>query len=162
MAAMHARHAPVAALVAVLLATLAQGCASRDPAAAEQAMQVIRLQHGQWRVEAIDGQALAAGVSATLRFAKDGSLSGQAGCNRFVGHYQVFGDRLSTGGLAPVDELQVGALATTRMACPPAAMALERRLLGVLERANAFTAPEGGGLELRAPGGHVIAARADR
>jgi heat shock protein HslJ len=158
MAAMQARHA----FSALLFAALAQGCASPDPAAAEHATQLRRLQHGQWRVEAIDGQALAAGVSATLRFAADGSLSGQAGCNRFVGHYQVLGDRLSTGGLAPVEELQVGALATTRMACPPATMAVERRLLGVLERVNAFAVPDDGRLELQAPGGHLIAARSDR
>jgi len=49
-----------------------------------------------------------------LQFTADGKLSGNAGCNRFFGEYQLDGN-----GLA------IGQLGVTEMACPEPAMSLE-------------------------------------
>ena len=49
---------------------------------------------------------LLAGSQITAEFGSDGTLSGSSGCNRYSGSYQVDGD-----------QLQIGALASTMMAC---------------------------------------------
>jgi heat shock protein HslJ len=61
----------------------------------------------------------------TARFA-DGTVSGWTGCNRFTASYS--GD----GG-----SLEIGAVATTQMACEPAAEAVQRDYLAALERVAA-------------------------
>jgi heat shock protein HslJ len=56
--------------------------------------------------------------SATFR---NGTVAGSTGCNRYTGPYTVEGD-----------SLELGNLATTRMACPPPADAIERAYLAAL------------------------------
>ncbi|MFB9147343.1 META domain-containing protein [Halomonas alkalicola] len=53
--------------------------------------------------------------------AEESRLAGSTGCNRMMGEYERDGDRLTFGRVA-----------TTVMACPGAAMALERELLDAL------------------------------
>lgn len=60
--------------------------------------------------------------NATMVFADD-TVSGTTGCNRYHGPYTYDSD---TGSL------QVGAMAVTRMAGPPEAMATEQKMLTVL------------------------------
>lgn len=52
-----------------------------------------------------------------------GTVSGSTGSNRFTGPYSVDGDTL-----------ELGAVASTRMACPPALDAVERAYLAALDR----------------------------
>lgn len=68
----------------------------------------------------------------TLSF-RDGRVSGDAGCNTFVGTYTLDGDRLA-----------VGRLATTRKACPgKGVMEQERQYVAALEGVTAWTIDRG-------------------
>ena len=69
-----------------------------------------------WRLASLPGQdlaALGAGQYLTARF-EAGHVSGFSGCNRFMGSYTVNRDQLT-----------LGQLAGTMMACPGAAMTIE-------------------------------------
>ena len=59
---------------------------------------------GDYRLIAVEGVAVSG--SPSLRIEKDGAVSGQGPCNRFSGQNQ-----------AKLPALDLGALATTRMAC---------------------------------------------
>lgn len=63
-----------------------------------------------------------AGASPSATFA-EGRIAGSTGCNRFTGPYSTDGDRL-----------ELGAIATTRMACDAPLMALEQAYLEALGR----------------------------
>jgi heat shock protein HslJ len=52
-------------------------------------------------------------------------VSGSTGCNRYTGPYALDGDTL-----------ELGAIASTRMACAPPADAVEREFLAALERVD--------------------------
>jgi heat shock protein HslJ/uncharacterized membrane protein len=101
-----------------------------------------------WSIAGIDGAALAAGSQPMLTFSPDGSLSGQAPCNRFSGSYSLTGESLT---LAPG--------ATTRMACDEAVMAAEREFLAALAGVQGFAIAPDGALLLRAGDGRTIEAR---
>lgn len=74
----------------------------------------------EWRVNAIDGATPPGPRPAMLNFA-EGRISGTTGCNRVMGSYSLTGDRLTLDGVA-----------TTRMACPGAAMEQEARITQIL------------------------------
>lgn len=60
----------------------------------------IDLDRSHWRFVSINGVAVdPTGRPAELRFA-DGSMSGSAGCNRFIGDYTLIGDVLNAPQLA--------------------------------------------------------------
>jgi heat shock protein HslJ len=83
----------------------------------------------------LDGAAVLPGTEITATFGIDRRLSGSAGCNRYVGAYDV-----------SLPGLEVGPLATTRMFCAdPAVMEQEQRYLSVLQGA-ALAAVESGQL----------------
>ena len=56
-----------------------------------------------------------------VQFRADGIVGGSSGCNRFTGAYDQKGD-----------ELTMGPLASTRMACPPELMEREQQFLTML------------------------------
>ena len=56
-----------------------------------------------------------------VQFRADGIVAGSSGCNRFTGAYDQKGD-----------ELTMGPLASTRMACPPPIMEREQQFLTML------------------------------
>jgi heat shock protein HslJ len=62
----------------------------------------------------------------TVTFA-DERVSGSTGCNRYTGSYAVDGD-----------SLEIGTIASTRMACPPPADAVERAYLDALGRVTGW------------------------
>lgn len=74
---------------------------------------MVELIGSSWSVAEHDG--------AEIAFGAGGTVTGNAGVNRFRGQYTLAGDRLT-----------VGALATTRMAGTPEAMQREQRLLRAL------------------------------
>ena len=105
------------------------------------------LQGGEWVVEDINGGGIIDRSRVTLNFWQDGRVSGRASCNNLMGHYQLSGEGL-----------QLGRLATTRMACAPALMEQEQRVLATLEQVQRFDVDETGALLLHSADG-VLKAR---
>jgi heat shock protein HslJ len=69
------------------------------------------------------------GPRPTLRVEEDGSVAGFSGCNRFHGRFEE--------GESP-GAVSVGPLVSTRMACPPEAMELERTFLASLRGVESY------------------------
>jgi putative lipoprotein len=116
-----------------------------SPAADSIATPLPQLTDQMWALVALgDGSpppAGAQGRQATMRL-DSGSprVSGFAGCNRYSGSYLLSGD-----------SLRLGAIASTKMACPDGE-ALERVVLGLLPRVTTYVLTHQG-LELRGFGG---------
>jgi heat shock protein HslJ len=102
-----------------------------------------------WTVTGIAGGALPQGPAPEIAFAEGGRVSGQSGCNRFMGGYAQDGQTLT-----------FAALAATKMACPPDRMDLERRMFDALALVRSFAITPGGALELLGDAGLLI--RAER
>jgi len=79
------------------------------------------------------------GTTLTADFGKDGILSGNSGCNTFSGSYKVNGDQIT-----------IGPLASTMMACsdPAGVMEQEAQYLAALQSAATYQI-EGNVLQLR-------------
>ena len=79
------------------------------------------------------------GTSLTAQFGKDGTLSGNGGCNNYSGPYKVEGNKI-----------KIGPLASTMMACtdPKGVMEQEAQYLAALQMAESYQV-EGKVLELR-------------
>lgn len=107
-----------------------------------------RLQEGEWRVEDIGGQGVVDNSPATLVFGSDGRLSGNASCNRLIASYTVKGDKIT-----------ISPAGLTMMACPPALMDQERKLVGLLGAVNAYRIDDTGALVLRTAAGKQVVAR---
>ena len=90
-----------------------------------------------WRVLSVDGASLPMGLAPQITFS-DAQITGNAGCNRITGSAELSGEGL-----------HLGPLATTRMACPEPAMALERRVLDALSTVTTYDFKESGDLLLR-------------
>jgi heat shock protein HslJ len=80
----------------------------------------------------------------TLRLS-NGRVTGSSGCNSFSGSYKLNQERL-----------EFGPLATTRMACEPAAMEQEARFLSILAAARSYSRYGNGSLSIIAPDGRAI------
>jgi heat shock protein HslJ len=79
----------------------------------------------EWLLVSIEGDTVdVEGRVPSLTFDDEGRVAGTTGVNRVMGSYEVVG----TAG----DELRLGGLATTRMAGPEDAMALEQQFLAAL------------------------------
>lgn len=102
----------------------------------------------EWVVQAIDGKAVVEGSRATLRFAPEAGVSGNASCNRFRAEFAASGDALT-----------VSRAVTTRMACADALMQQEARFLGVLADVRRYAIAADGTLTLRTDAGATIVAR---
>ena len=135
-------------------ARLALSCSLAMSATAALALSpVINLaeviQDRDWQLLAVDGTPLAADVFATLRFAADGQVSGQAPCNAF-----------STENRSALPEISLGPIKATKMAC--AALAEEVSFFNTLTQMQ--TAALGGEatLILTGPDGHSLEFVLDR
>ena len=121
----------------LLVAALVTGCASAEtpgPLPAD-------LTGPAWRARTVTGQAVPDGFAVTLEFPEPGRVAGRAACNRY------------SGPIAEVDgRLEIGPLATTRMACPPPESELETRFLRALEQAERLSR-DNSALVLHAAGG---------
>lgn len=145
--------------VAMALAPIAAGACSSgagDQAgsgsgtAVEQGMQdASALGGSRWRAEEVGGRAVAEGVQSTLVFDRAGRVSGSGGCNRFSGPVEV-----------GAGSIRFGALAATRMACPPPGMEQEDRYFAALARSERWRVDADGRLVLMdAAGGPVVVFR---
>ena len=111
-------HTATASLALLLALGLAGGCGGDDDGAAS----FVGI---PWVLSAgVDLAGSGAAPSATFT---DDTVGGSTGCNRFTAPYTVDGD-----------SLEIGTIATTRMACPPPADAVERAYLAALGRVAAW------------------------
>jgi putative lipoprotein len=99
----------------------------------------------RWRPVAVGGERFADDTRAFLTIGADGTVSGDAGCNRFSGTLT----RTDAG-------IELGPLATTRRACPEPVMRQEAALLMALETARELRA-EGDVLRLLGQGADDLA-----
>ena len=76
---------------------------------------------GSWLAEDIRGGGVLDRLQSILTLAADGSISGTGGCNRMRGRAAITGDMISFGRIA-----------STRMACTPAAMDQEQKFFAAL------------------------------
>ena len=65
------------------------------------------LEGTRWVMESLGGKSSAPGVETTLEFLAGGRIAGRGGCNRYTG----------SGKFSGVDLLEIGPVASTRMAC---------------------------------------------
>lgn len=82
---------------------------------------------GKWLAEDILGGGVIDRLQTTLEIAPDGTVSGHGGCNRYRGRVSITGETISFSPLA-----------STKMACTPAAMAQEQKFHQALEKARSF------------------------
>ena len=83
----------------------------------------------EWTLVELDGQPLPAGIEPPLIHFEGGSVRGFAGCNRFN----------ATVTESKPGEIDVGAPAATKKACPPAQMDLEQKFLAELDAVNRYS-----------------------
>lgn len=74
-----------------------------------------------WIAEDIMGRGVVDRAQSTLQLLPEGRVAGSSGCNRFTGK-----------GVVSAGKVEIGTLATTRMACPPALMDQEAKYLKAL------------------------------
>jgi putative lipoprotein len=91
-----------------------------------------------WLAEDIMGGGVVDRAQSTLQPLPDGRVAGSSGCNRFNGSGVISGGKVA-----------IGALATTRMACPPAIMDQEQKFLAALGKAARYETTSSGALILR-------------
>ena len=107
---------PVTARVSTPDGRFLSGCC-RVPAAAAAGPPPARLEGAAWQLKELPGpQSAALGQltrPVTIRF-ESGRLSGFAGCNNFSGSYTLDGD-----------QLKIGPVASTQMACPEPGSSIE-------------------------------------
>lgn len=77
--------------------------------------------NGRWLAEDIGGGGVIDRLQSVLEIAANGAVSGSGGCNRMAGKAKIAGNRLSFGPIA-----------STKMACPPAAMNQEAKFFAAL------------------------------
>ncbi|WP_108482028.1 serine hydrolase [Oceaniglobus ichthyenteri] len=102
----------------------------------------------EWYIEDIANQGVIDNTAASLQFLADGSLAGNATCNRLIAKYTQDGDALS-----------ISVVGATMMACPPALENQERKLLDLLPTVSGFQIDDTGALILETTGGQTITAR---
>src|SRR5262245_27064100 len=80
------------------------------------------------RLSSLEGRGVVAGTQVTAAFGTDDHVSGSAGCNRYSGH-----------AAAKDQQLDIGALATTRMHCgAEGVMEQEQAYLAALQKAKVY------------------------
>ena len=123
-------------------------CATGSGSSSSGAASTTALQAGEWRVEDIAGAGVIDNSPATLLFGADGRLSGNASCNRLIASYTVDGSKLT-----------ISPAGTTMMACPPAVMDQERKLVDLLGTVSSYSIDREGTLILATASGKKIVAR---
>ena len=106
------------------------------------------LSGGPWLAEDVAGGGVPDIVRIEMTFDPAGRVSGRSGCNRFSGGYTLSGAALSFGPLAG-----------TRMACPPALMDVEAKVLSILAAANRVSYDATGAAFIHAADGRSIKLR---
>jgi heat shock protein HslJ len=87
----------------------------------------VNLAGSEWRPSRIGTSAVSPEVRLFEQFKSADQLAGHGGCNRFFGQYKISGN-----------EISIGPVGATRMACAEPVMALEMAFFSALERAKSF------------------------
>ena len=101
-----------------------------------------------WVVESIAGAGVVDNSHATLQFLPGGRLAGNATCNRFLGNYD-----------SDAEKLRIQTAGATKMACPPALMNQENKLLKLLPTVESFRIDKTGALIMMTANKTQIVAR---
>ncbi len=112
---------------------------NKDDAAGNQRL------FGKWLAEDIQGGGVIDRAQSTLEISPDGSVSGSTAVNRYHGKVEL-----------DQDQIQLGPLAMTRRAGPPALMDQERKFTASLEKATRFRIDETGLLHLSDDDGNEV------
>ena len=120
------------------------------PLAAACATGAASIAGGALRAVDVNGAPIVGDRPLTLTLS-DGQASGSAGCNSFTATYR-----------SNREELEVGPLAVTRMACDPPLMEQEARYLSILDAAETYNRYGDGGVSVIAPDGRAIRFRPAR
>ena len=131
---------PFASIVTMAIGLVLSACATQGCTHPEL--------KGVWLVEDVDQRGVIDRARLTVVFGEPGHISGQAGCNHFVG-------TLSLNGAA----LKVGPLGVGRMMCYPALMDMEARMLRSLQGADTLAWGPDGALFLKGPEGRDLTLR---
>ena len=126
-------------LLAALLVSALAACASPPPP------REASLVTGLWRIEQARSEPLLDKRHARLVFEPDGRLGGHTSCNVMSASYSLKGDQLT-----------IGPVATTRMACPELQREQEDRVLTALELVATARVRADGLLELRDADGRGV------
>ena len=102
----------------------------------------------EWVIEDIANAGVIDNSHAALEFLPDGRLAGSTGCNRILGSYKSDSTKLS-----------IQPAGTTMMACPPALMNQEQKLLNLLPKVVSYRIESTGALKLRTADKKAIVAR---
>jgi len=105
-----------------------------------------------WRLTAIGGSAPTASTPITLMLGSDGHATGTSGCNRYSARYVLNGASLRV----------VPPFIGTGIACPAAAMNLERRYQAALQKASTWSLTPNGRLTITQQSGGTLSFRAER
>lgn len=81
--------------------------------------------YARWLAEDIEGGGVIDRLQTTLEIRPEGAVSGSGGCNRFTGQAEISEQTIS-----------FGALAATRMMCPPASMDQEGKFFAALDKVS--------------------------
>lgn len=100
----------------------------------------------QWGLVELSGKHPAEEGRFSLQFDAEGQMTGQSGCNRFSGRYEMDGEKLKV--LSP--------LVGTRMACPGAAMKQENEFLDILSSAEQVGVQDDGRLFVWGAKGRIL------
>jgi heat shock protein HslJ len=98
-----------------------------------------------WLVEDIGGRGVVDKAQTTMKFAEDGSVSGDTSVNRYQGRATIDGNKFSFGPLA-----------ATRRAGPPALMDQETKFLKAVETVKSFKIEPTGLLSLLNDAGDTV------
>ena len=136
-------------LAAIAAISLLSACVTLDSGSpSPNTASVTALQAGEWQIEDIAGAGVIDSSRATLLFGRVGRLSGNASCNRLIASYTVEGSRLT-----------ISPAGTTMMACPPALMDQERKLVDLIGTVTRYSIDRTGKLTLISASGKSIIAR---
>src|SRR5262249_24559097 len=81
----------------------------------------VNLAGSEWRPSRIGTSAVSSGARLFVQFKSAGQLAGHGGCNRFFGQYKISGN-----------EISIGPVGATRMACAEPVMVLEMAFFSAL------------------------------
>lgn len=93
----------------------------------------VKQMEGRWQVTSLSGNTINPGLLVTMDFAKDGGVSGSAGCNRFMGEY-----------VQSAYQLNIDHVAATKLSCIGVAASTEADFLNTLKKVAQFSIGENG------------------
>jgi heat shock protein HslJ len=132
--------------IAVLLCLLAGACTSQTTVQDNGPMNDnSTLQGTAWWVEDIAGKGVIDRSHTTIKFLEEGKVSGDTGCNRYFGSYEITGETLTFGPLA-----------STRRACAESLMNQEMAFLETMAQVSHWTVAQTGLLHLHNPEGKSL------